>query len=46
MTTAATYAEWLDLVIRLVPGEDGRRAVLAGTAERMYGLSASVDGEQ
>ena len=33
---AATYSEWLDLVTRLVPGEDERRAVLAGTAERVY----------
>ena len=30
MTTAATYSEWLDLVIRLVPGEDERRAVHGG----------------
>ena len=44
MTTAATYSEWLDLVIRLVPGEDERRAVLAGTAERVYELSASPTG--
>jgi L-fuconolactonase len=44
MTTAATYSEWLDLVIRLVPREDERRAVLAGTAERVYELSASATG--
>jgi L-fuconolactonase len=42
MTTgAATYAEWLELVTRLVPGEDERRAVLAGTAERVYRLSTA-----
>ena len=45
MTLAASYSDWLDLVVSLVPGEDDRRAVLAGTAERVYGLSASVDGE-
>lgn len=44
MTAAATYSEWLDLVIRLVPGEDERRAVMAGTAERVYRLSASATG--
>jgi len=45
MTTgAATYSEWLDLVISLVPGEDERRAVLAGTAERVYQLPASAGG--
>ena len=39
MTTgAASYSEWLDLVTRLVPAEDERRAVLAGTAERVYRL--------
>ena len=41
MTTAATYSEWLDLVTRLVPGEDERRAVMAGTAERVYRAFAS-----
>jgi L-fuconolactonase len=41
MTTAATYSDWLDLVISLVPAEDDRRAVLAGTAERAYNLLAS-----
>ncbi len=35
---SATYSEWLDLVTRLVPGEDERRAVLAGTADRVYQL--------
>jgi L-fuconolactonase len=44
MTTAATYSEWLDLVIGLVPGEDERRAVMAGTAERVYELSDSATG--
>jgi L-fuconolactonase len=42
MTTAATYSDWLDLVVSLVPGEDDRRAVLAGTAERVYNLLASA----
>jgi L-fuconolactonase len=42
MTTAASYSEWLDLVISLVPGEDERRAVLAGTAERVYNLSPAT----
>jgi L-fuconolactonase len=45
MTTAGTYSEWLDLVIRLVPGDDERRAVMAETAERVYNLSASATGE-
>jgi L-fuconolactonase len=44
MTTAASYLEWLDLVISLVPGEDERRAVLAGTAERVYNLSSATGG--
>ena len=44
MTTAATYGEWLEFVIRLVPGEDERRAVMAATAERVYKLSASATG--
>jgi L-fuconolactonase len=44
MTTASTYAEWLDLVTRLVPGQNERRAVLAGTAERVYQLSAPTAG--
>jgi L-fuconolactonase len=44
MTLAATYSDWLDLVVSLVPGEDERRAVLAGTAERVYELSASATG--
>ena len=44
MTTAATYSEWLNLVTRLVPGEDERRAVLAGTAERVYQLSPAAAG--
>jgi predicted TIM-barrel fold metal-dependent hydrolase len=44
MTTAGTYSEWLDLFISLVPGEDERRAVMAGTAERVYELSASAAG--
>ena len=44
MTTAATYSDWLDLVVSLVPGEDDRRAVLAGTAERVYNLLASAPG--
>jgi predicted TIM-barrel fold metal-dependent hydrolase len=44
MTTAGTYLEWLDVVIRLVPGEDERRAVMAETAERVYELSASATG--
>ncbi|MET0916571.1 MAG: amidohydrolase family protein [Jiangellaceae bacterium] len=44
MTLAATYSDWLDLVLSLVPGEHDRRAVLAGTAERVYELSASVTG--
>jgi predicted TIM-barrel fold metal-dependent hydrolase len=42
MTTAGTYSEWLDLVIRLLPGEDERRAVMAETAERVYELPASA----
>jgi predicted TIM-barrel fold metal-dependent hydrolase len=41
MTTATTYSEWLDLVTRLVPAAGDRRAVLAGTAERVYRLSAA-----
>jgi L-fuconolactonase len=44
MTLAATYSEWLDFVISLVPGEDERRAVLAGTAERVYNLSSATGG--
>jgi len=44
MTTAATYSDWLDLVTRLLSGEDERRAVMAGTAERVYELSASATG--
>jgi L-fuconolactonase len=44
MTTATTYSDWLDLVISLVPAEDDRRAVLAGTAERAYNLLASGTG--
>jgi predicted TIM-barrel fold metal-dependent hydrolase len=44
MTLAETYSDWLDLVVSLVPGEDDRRAVLAGTAERVYQLSASATG--
>jgi L-fuconolactonase len=40
MTLAAAYSDWLDLVRSLVPREDDRRAVLSGTAERVYGLSA------
>jgi len=44
MTTAGTYSEWLDLVIRLVPDENDRRAVMAGTAERVYELTASATG--
>jgi L-fuconolactonase len=44
MTTAATYSDWLDLVTRLLSGEDERRAVMAGTAERVYELSASTTG--
>ncbi|HET9563901.1 MAG TPA: amidohydrolase family protein [Mycobacterium sp.] len=44
MTLAATYSDWLDLVLSLVPGEHDRRAVLAGTAERVYELSASATG--
>jgi L-fuconolactonase len=44
MTLAARYSDWLDLVVSLVPGEDERRAVLAGTAERVYELSASATG--
>ena len=44
MTLAASYSDWLDLVVSLVPGEDDRRAVLAGTAERVYELSASATG--
>ena len=44
MTTAATYSDWLDLVTRLLSGEDERRAVMAGTAERVYELSASTAG--
>ena len=44
MTTAATYSEWLDIVISLVPGEEERRAVLAGTAERVYNLSSATGG--
>jgi hypothetical protein len=31
-------------VVSLVPGEDDRRAVLAGAAERVYQLSASATG--
>jgi L-fuconolactonase len=44
MTLAATYSDWLDLVFSLVPGEDDRRAVLSGTAERVYGLPAAATG--
>jgi L-fuconolactonase len=44
MTLAASYSDWLDLVVSLVPGEDDRRAVLAGTAEQVYALSASATG--
>lgn len=44
MTLAAKYSDWLDLVVSLVPGEDDRRAVLAGTAERVYDLSAKATG--
>ena len=42
MTTATTYAEWLDLVTGLVSREDERRAVLAGTAERVYNLPSAT----
>ena len=42
---SATYSEWLDLVTRVVPEEDERRAVLAGTAERVYRLLASAGAE-
>jgi predicted TIM-barrel fold metal-dependent hydrolase len=45
MTLAATYSDWLDLIVSLVPAEDDRRAVLAGTAERVYQLSASTTEE-
>jgi L-fuconolactonase len=44
MTLAAAYSDWLDLVVSLVPGEDERRAVMAGTAERVYEISASATG--
>jgi predicted TIM-barrel fold metal-dependent hydrolase len=44
MTLAATYSDWLDLVLSLVPGDNDRRAVLAGTAERVYNLSSSTPG--
>jgi L-fuconolactonase len=44
MTLAATYSDWLDLVLSLVPGDNDRRAVLAGTAERVYNLSSSTAG--
>ena len=44
MTLAASYSDWLELVVSLVPGEDDRRAVLAWTAERVYELSASATG--
>jgi L-fuconolactonase len=42
MTTATTYSEWLDLVTSLVSREDERRAVLAGTAERVYNLPSAT----
>jgi L-fuconolactonase len=38
MTAATTYPEWLEVVSNVVPAEDDRRQVLAGTAERMYRL--------
>lgn len=44
MTLAATYSDWMALVLSLVPREGDRRAVLAGTAERVYGLPASATG--
>lgn len=44
MTLAAKYSDWLDLVVSLVPGEDDRLAVLAGTAERVYDLSPKATG--
>jgi L-fuconolactonase len=44
MTLATSYSDWLDLVVSLVPGETDRRAVLAGTAEQVYELSASATG--
>ncbi len=46
MTLAATYSDWLDFVISLVPGEDERRAVLAGTAERVDNLSSATGGSR
>jgi predicted TIM-barrel fold metal-dependent hydrolase len=42
MTKATTYSEWLDLVTSLVSREDERRAVLAGTAERVYNLPSAT----
>jgi L-fuconolactonase len=41
MTTATTYHDWLEVVTKLVPGEDDRQAVFAGTAEQVYRLPVS-----
>ena len=41
MTAATTYQDWLEVVRNVVPAEDDRREVLAGTAERVYRLPAS-----
>jgi len=40
MTAATTYSDWLDVVTEVVPAEDDRQEVLAGTAERVYRLPA------
>jgi L-fuconolactonase len=41
MTAATTYSDWLEVVSTVVPADDDRRQVLAGTAERVYRLRAS-----
>jgi L-fuconolactonase len=41
MTTATTYHDWLEVVTNLVPGEDDRQAVFAGTAKQVYRLPVS-----
>ena len=41
MTAATTYQDWLEVVRNVVPAEDDRREVMAGTAERVYRLPAS-----
>jgi L-fuconolactonase len=45
MTAATTYSDWLEVVSEVVPAEDDRQEVLAGTAERVYRLPASSSRE-